>query len=51
MHAEAAAAAATDWAQIVGLYDVLLRVEPSPVVELNRAVAVGMRDGPAPGSR
>jgi len=49
VHAEAEAAAATDWAQIVGLYDVLLRVEPSPVVELNRAVAVGMRDGPAAG--
>ena len=42
-------AAATDWAQIVGLYDVLARVEPSPVVELNRAVAVAMRDGPAAG--
>ena len=42
-------AAATDWAQIVGLYDVLSRVEPSPVVELNRAVAVAMRDGPQAG--
>ena len=41
--------AATDWAEIVGLYDVLLRVDPSPVVELNRAVAVAMRDGPAAG--
>jgi RNA polymerase sigma-70 factor (ECF subfamily) len=49
VHAEAPAAAITDWAQIVGLYDVLLRVEPSPVVELNRAVAVAMRDGPAAG--
>jgi len=45
VHAEAPDAAATDWAQIVGLYDVLARVEPSPVVELNRAVAVAMRDG------
>jgi RNA polymerase sigma-70 factor, ECF subfamily len=49
VHAEAPTAAATDWAQIVGLYDVLVRVEPSPVVELNRAVAVAMRDGPACG--
>ena len=49
VHAEAASAAATDWAEIVGLYDVLLRIEPSPVVELNRAVAVAMRDGPAAG--
>ena len=49
VHAEATHAAATDWAQIVGLYDVLLRVEPSPVIELNRAVAVTMRDGPAAG--
>jgi RNA polymerase sigma-70 factor, ECF subfamily len=49
VHAEAASADATDWAQIVGIYDVLLRVEPSPVVELNRAVAVAMRDGPAAG--
>ena len=40
---------ATDWAQIVALYDLLLRVVPSPVVELNRAVAVAMRDGPAAG--
>ena len=45
----APSAAATDWAQIVGLYDVLLRAEPSPVVELNRAAAVAMRDGPAAG--
>ena len=49
VHAEAAEAAATDWAQIVGLYDLLLRLEASPVVELNRAVAVAMRDGPAAG--
>ncbi|HSN41866.1 MAG TPA: RNA polymerase sigma factor [Burkholderiales bacterium] len=49
VHAEAPSAAATDWAQIVGLYDVLARVEPSPVVELNRAVAVAMRDGPEAG--
>jgi RNA polymerase sigma-70 factor (ECF subfamily) len=49
VHAEAPTAAATDWAQIVALYDVLLRGEPSPVIELNRAVAVAMRDGPAAG--
>jgi RNA polymerase sigma-70 factor (ECF subfamily) len=49
VHAEASSAAATDRPQIVGLYDVLLRVDPSPVVELNRAVAVAMRDGPAAG--
>jgi len=47
VHAEAREAAATDWDEIVGLYDALLRVEPSPVIELNRAVAVAMRDGPA----
>ena len=49
VHAEASDAASTDWAQIVGLYDVLRRAVPSPVVELNRAVAVAMRDGPAAG--
>jgi RNA polymerase sigma-70 factor, ECF subfamily len=49
VHAEAPTAAGTDWAQIAGLYDVLLRAEPSPVVELNRAVAIAMRDGPAAG--
>jgi RNA polymerase sigma-70 factor (ECF subfamily) len=49
VHAEAAEAAATDWAQIVELYDVLLEAAPSPVVALNRAVAVAMRDGPAAG--
>jgi RNA polymerase sigma-70 factor, ECF subfamily len=51
VHAEAPSASATDWAQIVGLYDVLLRADPSPVVELNRAVAVAMRDGPLAGLR
>ena len=49
VHAEAARAEATDWPQIVGLYDALLRVEPSPVIALNRAVAVAMRDGPDAG--
>jgi RNA polymerase sigma-70 factor (ECF subfamily) len=49
VHAGAPAAAATDWARIVGLYDLLLQVQPSPVVELNRAVAVAMRDGPQAG--
>ena len=49
VHAEAPSADATDWNEIVGLYDVLLRAEPSPVIELNRAVAVAMRDGPEPG--
>jgi RNA polymerase sigma-70 factor, ECF subfamily len=49
VHAQAPVAAATDWAQIVGLYDLLLQANPSPVVELNRAVAVAMRDGPAAG--
>ena len=49
VHAEALDAGKTDWAQIVGLYDVLMRADPSPVVELNRAVAVGMRDGPLAG--
>jgi RNA polymerase sigma-70 factor (ECF subfamily) len=49
VHAEAPVAAATDWAQIVGLYEVLARTDPSPVVELNRAAAVAMRDGPAAG--
>jgi RNA polymerase sigma-70 factor (ECF subfamily) len=49
VHAAAPAAAATDWAQIVGLYDALLQAEPSPIVELNRAVAVAMRDGPEAG--
>jgi RNA polymerase sigma-70 factor (ECF subfamily) len=49
VHADASTAAATDWAEIVGLYDVLLRADASPVIELNRAVAVAMRDGPAAG--
>jgi RNA polymerase sigma-70 factor (ECF subfamily) len=49
VHAESATAGATDWTQIAGLYDVLLRADPSPVVALNRAVAVAMRDGPAAG--
>ena len=49
VHAEAPSAKATDWPQIVALYDVLMRMDPSPVVELNRAVAVAMRDGPAAG--
>jgi RNA polymerase sigma-70 factor (ECF subfamily) len=48
-HATAATAASTDWIKIVSLYDTLLRLTPSPVVELNRAVAVAMRDGPASG--
>ena len=45
LHAEAPSAEATDWVQITGLYDVLMRIEPTPIVELNRAVAVAMRDG------
>lgn len=49
VHAEAPTAAATDWPQIVGLYDVLMRADPSPVVELNRAAAIAMRDGPEAG--
>jgi len=49
VHADAAEAGTTDWAQIVALYDVLLRLTPSPVIELNRAVALGMRDGPSAG--
>lgn len=49
VHAESTAAAETDWPQIVGLYDVLLRMTPSPVIELNRAVALAMRDGPQAG--
>ncbi len=49
VHAEAREAGATDWAQITGLYDALLQRDASPVVQLNRAVAVAMRDGPAAG--
>ncbi|AMK76985.1 MULTISPECIES: RNA polymerase sigma factor [Methylomonas] len=49
VHANASHAAATDWSQIVALYEVLLRIDASPVIELNRAVAVAMWDGPAAG--
>ena len=49
VHAEAGSLAATDWRQIVALYDQLLRIQPSPVVLLNRAVAIAMRDGPESG--
>jgi RNA polymerase sigma-70 factor (ECF subfamily) len=49
VHAVAPSVAATDWVQIVGLYDLLAQVAPSPVVEISRAVAVAMRDGPAAG--
>jgi RNA polymerase sigma-70 factor, ECF subfamily len=49
VHAEAESVAATDWRQIVALYDQLARIQPSPVVELNRAVAIAMRDGPEAG--
>jgi RNA polymerase sigma-70 factor (ECF subfamily) len=49
VHAEAPTAAATDWSEIVGLYDLLAEHDPSPVIALNRAVAVAMRDGPAAG--
>jgi RNA polymerase sigma-70 factor (ECF subfamily) len=49
VHANAPNSALTDWTQIVALYDVLLRANPSPVIELNRAVAVAMRDGPEAG--
>ncbi len=49
LHAEAPDSPSTDWAQIVGLYDVLVHMEPSPVVELNRAAALAMRDGAAAG--
>jgi RNA polymerase sigma-70 factor (ECF subfamily) len=49
VHANAPSAAATDWRQIVALYDLLLQAEPSPVIELNRAVAMAMRDGPNTG--
>ena len=48
-HAQAPSSASTDWAQIVSLYDLLMRAEPSPVVELNRAVAVALRDSPLAG--
>ena len=49
VHAEAPSTLETDWAQIVALYDLLLRADPSPIVALNRAVAVAMRDGPNKG--
>lgn len=49
VHAAAADMAGTDWAEIVGLYDLLLAMQPSPVIELNRAVALAMRDGPEAG--
>jgi len=49
VHAEAESVAETDWRQIVALYDRLLRIQPSPVVQLNRAVAIAMRDGPEAG--
>ena len=49
LHAEAPSTASTDWAQIVALYDVLLKAEPSAVIELNRAAAIAMRDGPEAG--
>ena len=49
VHAQAPTAAATDWAQIVALYDVLSQLDPSPIVDLNRAVALAMRDGPEAG--
>jgi RNA polymerase sigma-70 factor (ECF subfamily) len=49
VHAEASTAVSTDWAQIVGLYDILVRADPAPVIELNRAAAVAMRDGPQAG--
>jgi RNA polymerase sigma-70 factor (ECF subfamily) len=49
LHAQAPTAAETDWSEIAGLYDVLLEIDPSPVVELNRAVAIAMRDGAAAG--
>ncbi len=49
VHAEAESVAATDWGRIVALYDQLLRIQPSPVVQLNRAVAIAMRDGPEAG--
>ncbi|HYC85046.1 MAG TPA: RNA polymerase sigma factor [Chryseosolibacter sp.] len=51
LHAEANSPEATDWAQIAGLYTLLLRINPSPVIELNRAVAIAMSDGPEAGLR
>jgi len=49
VHAEAKSVAGTDWRQIVALYNQLVRIQPSPVVHLNRAVAIAMRDGPEAG--
>jgi RNA polymerase sigma-70 factor (ECF subfamily) len=49
VHAEAPTAAVTDWPQIAALYTLLLQIEPSPIIELNRAVAIAMRDGPQAG--
>jgi RNA polymerase sigma-70 factor (ECF subfamily) len=49
VHAEAPTVAETDWAEIVAIYNLMLQVDPSPVIQLNRAVAVAMRDGPAIG--
>jgi RNA polymerase sigma-70 factor (ECF subfamily) len=49
IHAEAQSTTATDWRQIVALYNQLVRIQPSPVVHLNRAVAIAMRDGPEAG--
>jgi len=49
VHAEAASSEQTDWSEIVGLYDVMVRIDPSPVIELNRAAAIAMRDGPEHG--
>jgi RNA polymerase sigma-70 factor, ECF subfamily len=49
VHAEARTAAETDWVEIIGLYDLLLRLTPSPIVALNRSVAIAMRDGPEAG--
>jgi RNA polymerase sigma-70 factor (ECF subfamily) len=51
VHAEAESVAVTDWRQIVALYNQLVRIQPSPVVQLNRAVAIAMRDGPEAGLR
>ena len=48
-HAMAASSEATDWLEIIRLYDLLLRIFPSPVIELNRAAAIAMRDGPQAG--
>jgi RNA polymerase sigma-70 factor (ECF subfamily) len=49
VHSEAPTPQDTDWSEIAGLYDALLRLEPSPIIQLNRAVALAMRDGPGAG--